>query len=204
MRNLLVAYRDSVVLRDVNFDIAAPGIVLRGANGSGKSTILRVIAGLITPQTGVVQVYGREHPLDRDVVRRMSVTLDEPAFWPWLSCSATVRTVQDFAGCPDRAMAANALRDVGLEPRLRRHVGKYSQGMRKRLQVACALATDPALLLLDEPTSSLDGDGADAVVRAIGDRIVRGVTCIIATHDDQLARMLGLSELVIADRRVSS
>jgi ABC-2 type transport system ATP-binding protein len=178
-------------------------LALAGPNGAGKSSLLRIIAGLIDLDAGTGSILGYPLPLHGSAARRrISAVLDEPAFWPWMSGSSVLRTVSDLAGAPSPDAPA-LLAEVGLEPershRIRRKaVRAYSQGMRKRLQVACALAVEAELLILDEPTSTLDDDGAQLVWRAIAERRRRGATVVVATHDPAGAAAFGARIVTLA------
>lgn len=186
------------LIRDVTLDVGrAEFLALAGPNGAGKSSLLRVMAGLVELDAGSGAVLGQCLPLRGGAARRrISAVLDEPAFWPWMSGASVLRTVTDLAGAP--APDAHALlAEVGLETqaarrwRRRKPVRAYSQGMRKRLQVASALAIDADLLIVDEPTSTLDDDGAGLVWHAIAERRRRGATVVVATHDPAGARAHG-------------
>lgn len=195
---------DQTLIRDVTLALErAELLALAGPNGAGKSSLLRVMAGLMELDRGAGSVLGHDLPLRGAAARRrISAVLDEPAFWPWMSGASVLRTVADLAGAPPPDTSAR-LAEVGLEgerPRRmrRKPVRSYSQGMRKRLQVACALAVEADLLILDEPTSTLDDEGALLVWQALAERRRRGATVVVATHDPAAAGAFGARVLTLA------
>lgn len=162
-------------------------ILLTGPNGAGKTTLLRVLSGVMRPSGGELTILGRLAPVPRATGRRVRAALDEPAFWPWMTAHGVIRTVADLSGEPAPA-ADHVLAELGLDAQrfaLKRskRVKHFSQGMRKRLQVACVLALPADLILLDEPTASLDVAGARLVWEALARRLAQGATIVVATHD---------------------
>ena len=165
-----------------------------GPNGAGKSTLLRIFAGLSTPSSGVAQVLGESVTKARTRTAYMShasMLYDELTAMENLHFFAQLG--QTGADCACHAGAPEmALRAVGLDPGLTRPVSQFSQGMRQRVSMARALLNDPALLLLDEPFSNLDVDGARELVELLLDFCtwpLDGVarrTVILTTHQADL------------------
>jgi tungstate transport system ATP-binding protein len=169
----------------------APGAptVLIGPNGSGKSTLLRVAMGLLAPSHGRITWGGREHvpPLKRAIVFQRPAMLRR-------SAAANIRFALRAAGIAraEQVRRTEELLDlVGLGHLADRPARKLSGGEQQRLALARALARDPAVLLLDEPTASLDPTATKAVediIRAVSDRNIK---VVMATHDLGAARRLG-------------
>ncbi len=159
---------------------------IRGENGSGKSTALRVLAGLVIPDSGHVEVFG-EPPTSVAVRLRIGAAIDTPAFYGWMSGVGFLKTLMDMAGVADRGRAREALATFGLGDVGRKRVTRYSEGMRKRLSLAAASLHEPDLLLLDEPTNVLDPDGRALVWEWIGAQRDRGVAVVVVSHrvDDE-------------------
>ncbi|WP_444461039.1 ABC transporter ATP-binding protein [Rhodobacter capsulatus] len=181
---------------------AGAAVVLRGPSGAGKSTLLHVLAGLITPQAGRV-LWGstdiaalRDGP--RAAFRRATIGLvfQDPLLFEELSAQDNAALTALYAPAAARAeiaaRAEAALARLGLSPAGRRAAASYSGGERQRIAVARALAADPAVLLADEPTASLDRANAD---RLSADLIAlarqRGQTLIVASHDPALMALAG-------------
>ena len=193
----------------VEFPVGSSTMVL-GDNGAGKSTLLRMIAGLITPSRGTVHVFGDEPRKQR---RRLAYMSHEPMLYDELSAMENLRyfaNLQRTNGpvCSCAQSPEMALRAVGLDPKLSRPVGQYSQGMRQRASLARVLQTDPELLLLDEPFSNLDVESARHMVELLKDFLtwpvesansgLSGRTIILTTHQAHLAQPLAQATLIMS------
>ncbi|HEY1692803.1 MAG TPA: ATP-binding cassette domain-containing protein [Polyangiaceae bacterium] len=184
-------YGDREALRGVDL-VVAPGEVhgLLGPNGAGKTTLMRVILGLVAPDAGSVSVFGeRAATIPGPPTQGVSGFVDAPRFYPYLSGRKNLRLLAslDGAGGGRRVdeRIARALAQVGLtdDADADAKFGAYSAGMRQRLALAAALLRSPRLILLDEPTSTLDPAGARElralVLRLAGD----GVAVLLSSHD---------------------
>ncbi len=190
-------YGAFAALRNVTTSFpAGSSTVILGENGAGKSTMLRVLAGLITPTRGKAIVFGGPPHLHRHRVAYMShstMLYDELTAMENLTYFATLHRGD---GCACVGSPEMALRAVGLDPALTRPVGQYSQGMRQRASLARVLQTDPELLLLDEPFSNLDVKSAGQLVELLADFRTWPVpgggsrTLILTTHQASLAEPL--------------
>ena len=165
-------YGSFAALRKVSVGFAVgSSTVILGDNGAGKSTMLRMLAGLISPSRGMVQVF-QEDP--RKQRRRIAYMSHDAMLYDELSAIENLRYFAKLHSggqcvCSCTASPEMALRAVGLDPALTRPVGQYSQGMRQRASLARVLQTDPELLLLDEPFSNLDVDSAKHMVELLLD-----------------------------------
>ncbi|GAB2463592.1 ABC transporter ATP-binding protein [Streptosporangium sandarakinum] len=165
-----------------------PGVTgLVGANGAGKSTLIKILLGLLAPSAGRAEVLGM------DVTTRGAEIRGAVGYMPEHDClppdlSATEFTVHmgQMAGLPRtaaRERAADVLRHVGLYEERYRAMGGYSTGMKQRVKLAQALAHDPRLVFLDEPTNGLDPQGRDemlALIRRIGTEF--GISVLVTSH----------------------
>jgi ABC-2 type transport system ATP-binding protein len=150
-----------VAVSDISFVVPRGSTVgLLGANGSGKSTSIRMALGLITPTVGTVEVFGqRMHPGAKALRQRLGFLSDEPAFPKDLNAIQYLSFVGSCFGLSSidqNARLGTLLRAVGLTDDAGRRVGTYSTGMKTRLGVAASLMNDPELLIWDEPTAGLD------------------------------------------------
>jgi tungstate transport system ATP-binding protein len=177
------------ILGDVSLTLA-PGAptALIGPNGSGKTTLLRVAMGLVTPSRGRITWGGREHvpPLRRAIVFQRPVMLRR-------SAAANIRYALRAAGIAraEQARRTDELLDlVGLRQLADRAARRLSGGEQQRLALARALARDPAVLFLDEPTASLDPVATKAVEDIIRAVSLRNIKVVMATHDLGEARRL--------------
>ncbi len=197
LTSLRKLFGNVAVLRDLSATFpAGTATVLLGPNGAGKSTLLRLIAGLADPTRGTVSVFGAPPRLERHRIGYMShstMLYDELSAMENLRYFATLECSRRCAcvGSPEMA-----LRAVGLDPRLARPVGQYSQGMRQRTAFARVLQSDPELLLLDEPFSNLDTASVESLIALLRDfrtwptSTGTGRTIILTTHQLHLAAPL--------------
>ena len=178
-------------LRDVDADFArARFSVLAGASGSGKSSLLRVLAGLKRPSAGRVAVDGTDLTrLRAGTLRRlrrttMGIVLQDPAdnLVEYLPAVAQVELAARLRGA-DRGEAAGLLDTVGLASQAGCMPHELSGGEQQRVAFAAAAIGSPALLLADEPTAELDASAAGALVDAMRRLIDRGATLVVASHD---------------------
>jgi tungstate transport system ATP-binding protein len=188
----------TVLLRNLSFTISAgPPTVLIGPNGSGKSTLLRAAMGLVAPTCGGITWGGRNvpSPTGRAIVLQRPVMLRR-------SCAGNLGyalAAAGVAGADRKSRLAELLRIVGLEALADRPARRLSGGEQQRLALARALARNPAVLFLDEPTASLDPAATKAIedlVRAVSET---GVKVVMATHDLGEARRLA-GEILLLHR----
>ncbi|HEX7171086.1 MAG TPA: ABC transporter ATP-binding protein [Candidatus Limnocylindria bacterium] len=187
-------------------------LALLGANGSGKTTLLGVMAGTIPASGGAVELAGRPigHRSRAEVARSVAVlpqSLELPAGFRVAEIAAMGRTPHDgrwFGWGPDDHRAvADALRDADAESLADRPVGELSGGERQRVLVALALAQEPSLLLMDEPTTHLDVAHATALLATLSRlQRVRGVTVIVVLHDLVLAGSWAPRVVVLDEGRI--
>ncbi|HEX9068763.1 MAG TPA: ABC transporter ATP-binding protein [Ktedonobacterales bacterium] len=161
---------------------------LLGPNGSGKTTTLRMVLGLVWPTGGDIALFG-EHVSAanrRELLRRVGAIIEQPAFYPYLTGRENLRTVSRFAGLAasdaTRKRIDEALELVGLALRAQDSYKTYSLGMKQRLGIAAALLTEPDLILLDEPTNGLDPAGMVEVRGLIQQLSAQGVTVLLSSH----------------------
>jgi ABC-type multidrug transport system ATPase subunit len=175
-------YGQRTVLRGVSFDAAAGSIVaLLGGNGAGKTTTLKCILGVI-PFEGVVEVGGRSARTNGKVVRRQIGYVPQlPSLGESDTCVQALRFSADLKGV-ERRRIDEVLALVHLSAERHTKIGALSGGMRQRLALAAALLADPPVLLLDEPTASLDAGSRDEFQQLIARLRDQGKTIVLSTH----------------------
>ncbi len=201
--NLTKSFRSGaeeiVVLDDLNLEVqAGQFIALVGESGSGKTTLLHMLAALDTPTGGEVYFEGRKLGEFREVERAVYRNEKIGFVWqmhyllPEFSALENVMIPQLIRGCgrsKARTRARNLLEEVGLASATARRVGELSGGEQQRVALARALANQPAILLADEPTGSLDHRTAERVVELLeGLHRAHHLTSVLATHNLDLAR----------------
>jgi ABC-type multidrug transport system ATPase subunit len=158
--------------------------VILGDNGAGKSTLMRVIAGLTPATRGAVSIFGSNNL--RAVCDRVGYMAHAPLLYDELDGMENMLYFAGLYGITDPLVSEAAISQVGLDPKLKRRVGQYSQGMRQRLSLARAVVHDPDLLLLDEPFSNVDIISARQMVKLLGIMRDAGKTIFVITHQPSL------------------
>jgi tungstate transport system ATP-binding protein len=178
------------LLDGVNLQVSPGGpTVLIGPNGAGKTTLLRVAMGLIAPSRGRITWAGREDAAPD----RRAIVFQRPAMLR-RSAAANIRYALAAAAAPRSSRSeriSQLLELVGLGGLERRPARRLSGGEQQRLALARALARDPELLLLDEPTASLDPAATKAIEDILASVAARGVKVVMSTHDLGQARRIG-------------
>lgn len=197
-------------LSDVTLEVNTSQVFgLLGPNGAGKTTLLKVLATLVLPTEGRAVVYGADVVKDGHEVRRMVglTSGDERGFYWRLTGKENLEFFAGLRGLSPRAVRRGTdavLELVGLSQAAREVVARYSTGMRQRLALARALLGDPPLLLLDEPTRSLDPEATDKVRVLLRGLAQSGRTILIATHALAEAAAVCDRVAIIAGGRVRS
>ena len=162
-------------------------VALVGANGSGKSTLLKLLFGIVRPDAGSVEVLGMHPRRDRARLRSMAgYAGQEAALDPEMTGWETLRLFHALAALPGRdreRRLAETADEHGLAAFAGRRVGTWSGGQRQRLHLALAMLHAPRLMLLDEPTASLDPGGRRDLWRRLAEWRDAGRTILVATHD---------------------
>ena len=156
---------------------------LLGPNGSGKTTTLKVILGLLEPTGGEVKVFGRS-PTDIEVRRRIGYLPEKTPLWSYLNAWETLSILGSISGLDRdtiRKRAEELFKRLELKAPSRR-IGSYSKGMARKVAFAQAILAQPELLILDEPTGGLDPPSAAEVKRILMELKSRGTTMIISSH----------------------
>lgn len=216
VRNLNVTYRtgykNSLALKDVNFDIfAGEYVCLVGDNGTGKSTLIKSILGLIENYSGIISVKCLKNQVSY-VPQSSTIPLDFPATVDEIVLSGMQRagTYLPFYKKDDKIAAENAIENVSLKKFMKRRICELSGGQRQRVLLARALCKAPKLLILDEPCSGLDEKTSDEFY-GILDRLNKenNTTIIMVSHDllrvkKYATRIIKLENKIVFDGKVAA
>ena len=186
VQNVVKRFRDQVVLKNVSISFEKGkihGIV--GRNGSGKTVLFKCICGLMHPEEGVILVNGKRVGRDGDMPEDIGAIIEAPGFLPNYSGYKNLRFLANIRRKIGKEEILNVLKTVGLDPESRKHVGKYSLGMRQRLGIAQAIMEDPEILILDEPMNGLDNAGVQDIRALLLKLKEQGKTILLASHNHE-------------------
>ena len=174
--------RHNRVLDNVSLELDAGGVYgFCGRNASGKTMLLRAIAGLLMPDSGSVEVFGKKLA-GGAFPNSMGIMLADVELVRWLTGYENLELLAATRSKVGRAEIERAMERVALDPKDKRKYKAYSTGMKRRLVIAQAIMESPELLVLDEPTNGLDEDSVKLFHDIILEEKARGATCLISTH----------------------
>jgi ABC-2 type transport system ATP-binding protein len=182
VRDLSKKYDNRLAVSHINFEVPIGTVCgFVGPNGSGKTTTMRMLLGLITPTTGEGHILGEpiEHP--ERYLSRVGAMIEGPAFYPALSGHENLMVLAKLGGFPTERVQ-RLLEKVGLGDRGKSKYKTYSLGMKQRLGIAAALLPEPKLLMLDEPTNGLDPEGIQEIRALLRDLANEGTTVFVSSH----------------------
>jgi len=186
VRGLTKQFGEFTAVDDLSFNVDQGQVYgFLGQNGAGKSTTIRMLLSLIRPTAGEINFFGQSLFTHRkEILSQIGAIVEKPDLYKYLSAMEHLNLFARFGGHrPDQKKHLLLLEKVGLVQRAHSRVGTYSQGMRQRLALACALVNDPSLLILDEPTNGLDPQGiADMrqLIRSLCKE--QGKTVLVSSH----------------------
>ena len=170
-------YDDATVLDNVSLEIEKGKIYgLVGRNGSGKTVLMKCICGLIKPTSGEVKVAGKTVGKDVDIPEDIGVIIETPGFIPNYSGFKNLKLLASVRNKISNEEIRKSMEIVGLEPKSRKHVGKYSLGMRQKLGIAQAIMEKPKM-------NGLDNESVAVVRKILKEQAENGATIILASHN---------------------
>lgn len=178
------SFKGMTVLKDVNLAVE-PGecVAIEGPNGSGKSVLLRLMCGLMRPDTGSVTFDPTFLPPGRTLPDSFGVIIDRPGYIAHLTGFENLQELARIRRVIGDDEIEDALVRVGLSPDIRQSVGRYSMGMKQKLGLAQAIMEDQRVLLLDEPFNALDASSVEAVRALLAELLAEGRTLVFTSHN---------------------
>lgn len=165
---------------------------LKGVNGSGKTMLMRLISGLITPTSGSITINGKQLGKDITFPESVGILIENPAFLDTYSGFDNLKMLASIQNRIGEEQIRAILAKVGLDPQDKKKYRKYSLGMKQRLGIAAAVMENPDIIILDEPTNALDSDGVEMLKEILHEHRERGALLLISCHD--LATLKELSD----------
>lgn len=161
-----------------------------GRNGSGKTVLMKMILGILQPTTGTVIVGDKRIGKDVDFPESVGAIIETIEFIPYMSAYQNLADIAAMRGNLSKTQIKEVLEMVGLGNVGRKHVSKFSMGMRQRLAIAQAVMESPKILILDEPMNGMDEKGVEEMRRLILARKAAGTTIILSSHNIEDIRIL--------------
>ncbi|CZE46445.1 metal ABC transporter ATP-binding protein [Campylobacter geochelonis] len=193
VENLNFGYDENLVLKDINFEYKKSDFLsIIGPNGGGKSTLLKLLLGLLTPHSGSIKVYGK-NPTEISsslgyVPQHIPLNLSFPISVLEVVLMGQIgKKLFGFYDKADKEKAMNALELVGMQEFKNRRISALSGGQRQRIYIARALCSDAKILLLDEPTASIDVRGQAEIYELLKELNFKGTGVIMISHDTNIA-----------------
>ena len=191
IENLTKKFGKDTVLHGITHEFEAGkihGIV--GNNGSGKTVMFKCICGFLTADGGRVFVGGEQIGKDVDFPSNLGAIIETPGFVPQYSGRKNLEILASINKKISKKQVTEIIRNVGLDPNMKKAVSKYSLGMRQRLGLAQAIMEDPAFLILDEPFNGLDKHGVAEIREIISGLRDKGKTILLASHNPEDIRIM--------------
>ena len=204
LRNISKSFGNRLVVDDVGFDVGRGRLTgFVGGNGAGKTTVMRMILGVLAPDSGTVTVDGE--PIGESVLHRFGYMPEERGLYPKMELLEQLTYLARLHGIDKvgaQRRANELLERLGLGERRKDKLESLSLGNQQRVQVAAALVHDPDVLVLDEPFSGLDPLAVDEVVSVIAEHAARDVPVLFSSHQLDVVERLCDDLVIIADGRV--
>lgn len=187
--------KNNPVIKDISMELQSGAVYgFKGINGSGKTMLMRLISGLIRPSQGEISMNGKILGKDISFPNSIGVFFENPAFLDAYSGFNNLKLLASIKSVASDDDIRNTLLRVGLDPDSNKKYKKYSLGMKQRLGIAAAIMEKPEIVILDEPTNSLDEDGVDLVKHIVRNEKERGALVIVSCHDEEILK--GMSDEV--------
>ncbi len=184
VKNVSKKIKDAVILNDISVSFSSGRIYgLKGKNGSGKTMLMRTVAGLLIPDSGSVVINGRTLHKDMSFPDSIGILIENPAFLPQYTGFKNLKLLASLSSGISDEDIRTALERVGLDPDDKRTYRKYSLGMKQKLGIANAIMGEPDIIILDEPINALDEETVQKIKEVLlgirdNDKLI-----IIACHD---------------------
>ncbi|HGR8067859.1 TPA: ABC transporter ATP-binding protein [Streptococcus pneumoniae] len=202
LKNIELKLKKTCVFQNLNFSCKQGEIIgITGANGSGKSVLFKLIAGLYSPSYGEVLINGENIVPERKIPANLGAVIEEPGFINYYSGFKNLQYLASIRGVVGNQEINDTLKIVGLYEQKDQKVKTYSLGMRKKLGIAQAIMENPSILLLDEPMNALDKSSVEnmrTLFRKLSSE--KGTTILIASHSEEDIRILCDKVYAIEDK----
>lgn len=186
IKSVYKCFKDNVVLKDINLHLESGHIYgIVGHNGSGKTVLFKCICGFLKTEKGSILINGKKMGKEMNMLTNAGIIIEEPGFLRNWSAYRNLSFLYTIRNRQDKNHLYSVIRKVGLDPSIKRHVGKYSLGMKQRLAIAQAIMEDPEILILDEPMNGLDKNGVNEMRSLFLEMRNSGKLLLLASHNKE-------------------
>lgn len=186
VNNVSKRFGENEVLSDISAELDSGKIYgLVGRNGCGKTMLMKCICGFVKPTSGKIVIDGNVLGKDMDVPEHIGIIIENPGFIPYYSGYKNLRLLASVRGKTGKKEIAEYMEMVGLDAKSKKHVSKYSLGMRQKLGIVQAIMERPEILLLDEPMNGLDRKSVELVRNLIKKTADAGAVVLLSSHNQE-------------------
>lgn len=205
VENLRKEIKGNIILDEINLDLEAGKIYgFVGKNGSGKTMLFRTLSGLILPSEGKVLIDGKELHKELKGLPSIGLVIENVGLYPEFTGFKNLSILAKIKGIANAEDIEKAIIRVGLYPKDKRTVRKYSLGMKQRIVLAQAIMEKPDIIMLDEPTNALDDEGVNLIRGIIQEEKERGALILIASHNKEDIELLCDKTYIMSKGRIES
>lgn len=203
IKNLTKIIKNKTILDNINLEINKGEITgFIGRNGSGKTMLFRAVCGLIHPTSGEIRIFNRTLGKDMSFPENIGAVIESAGFWDNMTGLENLTLLASIRKKVGDSEIRASLTALGLDPNDNRLYKKYSLGMKQRLAIAQSIMEKPDILVLDEPTNSLDTDGISIVRNLLMNLKRSGVAVLIASHNKEDIEILADKKYIIEEGKV--
>ncbi|MTI47501.1 MAG: ABC transporter ATP-binding protein [Firmicutes bacterium] len=187
LKELYKKYGSHIVLNGISLDVKKGSVFgFLGHNGAGKSTTMNILTGLISYDSGIVRINGKDMKSNKnEIMKNVGYLPETPKFYPYMNAYEYLSFIGNLSGYSKKEIrnrSKELLKQVKLESAEKRRIGGYSRGMKQRLGLAVAIFNKPEILFLDEPSSALDPEGRREIIEIIQNLKKQDITVFLSTH----------------------
>lgn len=191
VKNVYKTIKKIPILQNITIDLYSGNVYgVVGRNGSGKTMLFRALSGLMSIDSGTICLDEKVLHKDFSVLPNLGIVLENAGLYPEYTGYKNLELLAKLNGVADKGAIENAIRRVGLEPSDKRSYRKYSLGMKQRIAIAQAVMEKPDIIMLDEPTNSLDESGVHYIRDIVREEKNRGAIILLASHNKEDIQLL--------------
>lgn len=203
VKNICKSIKDKLILEGIDLTLEGGRVYgFVGRNGSGKTMLFRAISGLMNVDAGEIVWNGEKLHEDITIIPNLGIVLENAGLYSEFSGFKNLEMLAKLKNIADKDMIKQAIERVGLDPKDKRPIRKYSLGMKQRIVLAQAIMERPEVLMLDEPTNALDEEGIERIRRIVKEEKERGALVLLASHNKEDISILADEVFYMKDGRL--